>query len=170
MLSIASAKSDEDFETAARLCRALAEWDATVAPDHGLSPDMVRELFHGDCSASALKRQFSLDASGILVARWSEMPAGCLAFAPFDDNTMELHKFFVDPAFRGRGIGGALLRVTIAEAMKGSRKEIQLHTTAYMKNAVSLYEAVGFVRCPPFRAIPAEVAHTEVFMRQTLAS
>jgi hypothetical protein len=43
-----------------------------------------------------------------------------------------------------------------------------LQTTIYMKDALSLYETFGFVRCPQFRDIPDEIKHTEVFMQRAL--
>ncbi|MBB3563293.1 hypothetical protein FHX06_004637 [Rhizobium sp. BK512] len=41
-------------------------------------------------------------------------------------------------------------------------------TAVYLKSAISLYESSGFIHCPPFHTVPAEISHTEVFMSQPL--
>jgi GNAT superfamily N-acetyltransferase len=167
MLSISRAKSQEDFEIAAALCRALGEWDAVAVQPHGVSGEEVIALFHGETSNS-LAAKFDSAQAQILIARWESSPAGCLAFDPFDDATVELHKFYVGNEFRGRGIGSGLMRAALAEIDKGSRRKILLHTTFYMKDAISIYESFGFSNCPPFRPTPESVSHTDVFMSRTI--
>lgn len=167
MLSISAASSAEDYAVATALARALGEWDAGEAPAHGIPPDLVMELFHGD-DEEDVAAKYSEPDQKILIARWNGLPAGCVAFERFGDEILELHKFFVDPAFRGRGIGRTLIETALAEAAKSGRKKIVLHTTIYMKNAVSVYESLGFQRCPPFRPIPAAIEHTEIFMTRAL--
>lgn len=166
MMSVSRAQSAEDFEVAAVLCRALGQWDATQAPLHGVPPELVLDLFHDD--NGALSDTFTMAGAGLFIARWEGVPAGCIAFAPFDDVSVEFHKFYVDPHFRGRRIGRALMQATLAEVSKGPHVTALLHTTIYMKNAISVYEASGFRRCPPYREIPDSIRHTEVFMSRPL--
>jgi ribosomal protein S18 acetylase RimI-like enzyme len=167
MLSVSRANCAEDFEIAAEFCRAIAEWDAVEAPAYGISPEMVVALFHGDTSSSLAAKYNSADAT-MLIARWEGSPAGCLAIDPFDEAAIELHRFYVDPRFRGRGIGGALIRAALAEVEKGSRRTIVIHTAVHMKNAISVYESFQFTRCPRFRPTPDSVSHTDVFMSRAI--
>ena len=104
----------------------------------------------------------------MFLARWQGAPAGCIALAPFEADAMEIHKFSVDPAFRGRGIGNLLMQRVLDEAKKSKRTTMLVNTAAYLKSAVSLYEAFGFVHCSPFHEVPAEISHTEVFMSRPL--
>lgn len=137
------------------------------AEPYGLSRDEILSLFHGE-TASSLAAKFNSADGRMLIARWEGTPAGCLAFDPFDETAMELHRFYVDPAFRGRGIGGGLIRAVLAEIGKGNRRMVLIHTTPYLKHAISLYEAHGFAPCPRFRSTPGHVAHTDVFMSRTI--
>ncbi|MER8510386.1 MULTISPECIES: GNAT family N-acetyltransferase [unclassified Mesorhizobium] len=82
----------------------------------------------------------------------------------FDDHTAEIHKFFVDASFRGKGIGRALMGAALAEIRKGRIRTVLIHTTFYMKNAIAVYESFGFRPCPPFRETPEPVRHTDIFM------
>jgi GNAT superfamily N-acetyltransferase len=81
----------------------------------------------GNCYRIA---HFSIADASLLLARWHGEPAGCIAFAPFDEGAVEIHKFYVESAFRGRGIGKALLQAILVEALKGPRSMLLLHTPA----------------------------------------
>jgi GNAT superfamily N-acetyltransferase len=167
MISIRAAGNAEDFSAAAALCRALGAWDAREAPKHGVPPELVLELYHS-AGEDEIVAKYSGDDARIYVARWEGQPAGCIAVSPFDENTFEVGKFYVDPAFRGKGVGRALMAGLLDDAAKSGRGRIVLHTTIYMPSAVSIYRAFGFAECPPFRQVPASVAHSEVFMSRAL--
>ena len=167
MLSISAASNAGDYAVATAFSRALGEWDAREAPAHGIAPEIVLELFHAD-DEEDVAGKYSDPEQKIFIARWDGEPAGCVGLERHGDDAMELHKFFVDAKFRGKGVGKALMEAALAEARKSGRKTIVLHTTVYMKNAVAIYEAAGFERCAPFRDVPAAIAHTEVFMMRAL--
>ena len=167
MISVASASSGGDFEIAAERVAKLGEWDVIAAQPFSISREEILALFHHETSGSLATRFSAADAK-ILIARWETAPAGCLAFNPFDDEAMELHKFFVDPRFRGKGVGRELMRSALAEVAGGHRRKVLLHTTPYMKAAVSIYESFGFTPCPRFRPTPDSVSHTDLFMSRTI--
>jgi GNAT superfamily N-acetyltransferase len=167
MISIGIASQPEEFEIAADLCRALGEWDAAEVAAYDVDPNLVIDLYHGD-TAETLAAKYRAADAWLFIARWQGEPAGCLAFDRFDATTAELHKFYVDPQFRGKGIGRALMRSVLSDIGKSGCKRTVIHTTIYMRNAIVVYEAFGFIRCPPFRAVSPELAHTEIFMSKTI--
>jgi ribosomal protein S18 acetylase RimI-like enzyme len=167
MISIAAARNAPDFSAVAVLCRALGEWDAREAPNYGVPPELVLELYHSDDEADIVTKYSTADAL-IYLARWEGQPAGCIAVSPFDDSTLEVEKFYVDAVFRGKGIGRALMAALLDDAERSNGSRILIHTAAYMKNAVSLYRSFGFAECPPFRDVPASVIHSEIFMSRAL--
>jgi GNAT superfamily N-acetyltransferase len=166
MISIASANSAEDFDVAAGFCRALGELDALEAPAYGMTLEEVA-VFHTDTSSSLATKYNSADAR-IMIARWESAPAGCLAFDPFDEEAIELHRFWVDPRFRGKGIGRELVRTVIEEAAKGRRRRLVLHTASYLKTAIALYASFGFTPCARFRPTPDSFGPTDVFLSRTI--
>ena len=168
MISVSPARSAEDFEIIAGLSRKLGQWDAEVAPCHGVSAEDVKALFHPDRSASELATRFSKQDATMFIARVDGTPAGCFAFEPFGDDASELVKFFVDAPFRGQGIGRALMEAVMAEISKGRRRTLLIHTTFYMKSAIAVYTAFGFEPCSRFRDTPERVRHTDVFMSRFL--
>ncbi|WP_431323710.1 GNAT family N-acetyltransferase [Rhizobium sp. YTU87027] len=167
MISISPARTPKDFETCASLCRALGEWDVMHGKAYGISADLILGLYHGD-TGDSLARKFSSPGARMFIASWSGVPAGCVGFSAFDGQASEIHKFYVDTAFRGKRIGHALLEAALEAIGQGTRRKALVHTTVYMKQAVALYEAFAFRRCAPFREIPDEVRHTEIFFSRSI--
>ncbi|TPL45455.1 GNAT family N-acetyltransferase [Mesorhizobium sp. B2-4-6] len=153
----------------AGLCRKLAQWDVDASAPHGVSEQDVRTLFQPDTSGPRLAMRFGTPDAVAFIARWEGLSAGCLAFDLFGDGTAELQKFFVDSAFRGQGVGRALMDAVLAEIGKGSIRTVLIHTTFYMKSAVAVYESFGFRPCPPFRETPEHVRHTDVFLSRAIS-
>ena len=56
----------------------------------------------------------------------------------------------IHPAYRGRGIGRALMEECIHRCRKQNIKTIGLHTAKIMSVACKLYESMGFVRRPEY--------------------
>ncbi|CCV10276.1 GNAT family N-acetyltransferase [Mesorhizobium sp. STM 4661] len=103
MISVLPARSAEDFEAMAGLCRKLAQWDADAVAPYGVSEADVKAIFHPERSGSSVAAKFGVPDAMAFIARSAGLPAGCLAFDQFDDNNTEIHKFFVDAPFRGKG-------------------------------------------------------------------
>lgn len=83
-----------------------------------------------------------------LVAEVDGIPAGSVALNPKDASVAHLSKFFVDPRFRGRGLGRLLLAHAVAEARTRGYRRIELETRTAYQEAVHLYEATGWQRGP----------------------
>lgn len=168
MISVLPARSAADFDAVAGLCRKLGEWDAEAVAPYGVSAETVKAIFHPGVSGSELAAKYDRTDAMAFLARVDDIPAGCVAFEPFDDDAAEIEKFFVDTRFRGRRIGRALMAAAMNELGNGRRRSVFLHTTFYMKAAIAVYEAFGFTPCPRFRETPEAVRHTDVFMSRRL--
>ena len=68
----------------------------------------------------------------------------------FDNEYGEVKRMFVRPAFRGRGIGVAMLDHLAEYVRERQIKLLRLETGIYQTNAIALYERWGFQRRPPF--------------------
>ncbi|WP_040592157.1 GNAT family N-acetyltransferase [Mesorhizobium metallidurans] len=169
MIPVSPARTAEDFETVARLCRELAQWDAEAVAPYGVSAEDVKAIFHPETSGGELAAKFGAPDAMAFIARSENRPAGCVAFEQFDDHKTEIHKFFVDASFRGKGTGRALIGAALAEIRKGRSRTVLIHTAFYMKNAIALNESFGFRPCPRFRETPEHVRHTDIFMSCSIA-
>jgi putative acetyltransferase len=80
----------------------------------------------------------------------------------------EVVKMAVAEEYRGLGIGRGLLEHAIAEAKASGARWLSLETNAKLKNAIHLYESVGFKHLPPERVTPSPYTRANVFMEMEL--
>jgi len=87
--------------------------------------------------------------------------AGCVAFKKLDDETCEVKRMFVDPAFRKRGVGRALMVRLLERARASGYRRVRLGTLHTMTAAQALYRDLGFFEIPRYR--PDEHTDTMFF-------
>jgi ribosomal protein S18 acetylase RimI-like enzyme len=90
----------------------------------------------------------------LFVARQEKMTAGCVALRKFSPGICEMKRLYVRPAFRGKGMGKQLALAVIAAACQADYGRMRLDTLPSMKEAVVLYESLGFQRIAAYRANP----------------
>jgi putative acetyltransferase len=85
--------------------------------------------------------------SGRLALTWVDgQPAGCAALRRVNATRAEPKRLYVRPAYRGRGLGRALLEWVMDEARSAGYKELVGDTMPVMKDALALYDRMGFER------------------------
>jgi putative acetyltransferase len=92
-------------------------------------------------------------------------PAGCVALRRLDFTCCEAKRLYVRPAYRGRGIGRALLEWLISEARKTGYSEMVADTMPAMNEALAMYERMGFERSWPYAERPTPGA---IYLRLSL--
>ncbi|MDP5137466.1 GNAT family N-acetyltransferase [Rheinheimera baltica] len=124
-------------EVIALLHEHLADMYATSPPEsvHALDVDALK--------ASNI-RFFSAWLDGEL--------AGCVAIKALDSQLAELKSMRTTKAFRGKGIGQALLQFVIehAKAQGFTAVNLETGTQDYFAPARNLYRKFGFTDCGPF--------------------
>lgn len=101
----------------------------------------------------------------LLLGELDGKPVGCVALRPLDESTCEMKRLFVRSDFRGQGLGRALVETVLNEARQLGYATLKLDTLPFMREASRLYEAFGFVRCPPYYSTALEET---VFLELTL--
>lgn len=69
---------------------------------------------------------------------------GTVGLYPIDEITIELRKMYLDPSIRGRGLGKLILQKMILKAKSLGYARIYLDTSSALREAVFLYERIGF--------------------------
>ena len=101
----------------------------------------------------------------VFIARVEGKPVGCCALIVKNDGVMELCKMAVAPSYQGRGIGRRLLSHAIEEARERGAKAVVLGSNTRLKDALHLYEALGFRYLEGDEAPSFAYKRANVFMR-----
>lgn len=90
----------------------------------------------------------------LLVARISGKAAGCVGVRRFEDDICEMKRQFVRHSFRGVGLGRRLALASLDQARALGYRRMRLDTLPWMRQAMALYQSLGFVEVPPYRFNP----------------
>jgi ribosomal protein S18 acetylase RimI-like enzyme len=101
------------------------EWIAAYADDPDFRPDLSLLALDGD-------RPVGFIAAGVLHLPHTDQPVGWVS------------QVGVDPAWRGRGLGAALMGVVLAGFQREGFAVVGLHVNIDNPNAIALYERLGF--------------------------
>lgn len=140
----------------------------TVFPDTPALLDRTRELFleyqrsinvdlcfqSFEKELASLPGDYAPPRGRLFLALAGGGIAGTVCLRPVDERTGEIKRLYVRPEFRGRGFGGRLVRLILAEAASAGYSRIVLDTLPSMGEAQALYERLGFRDIPPYAFNP----------------
>ena|SRR5436190_2787474 len=116
--------------------------------------ELVRRMFRdyqADIDVDLCFQSFEEELAGLPGKYQAVLIAegGCVALRPFGPGTVEMKRLFVYPAWRGKGLGKALVEVAIDESIALGYRSMRLDTIqSKMPSAVALYHALGFEELP----------------------
>lgn len=123
------------------------------------------DLQNYDAELADLTKKYGLPDGRLYVAWCDGQPAGCIALRRLDDTTCELKRLYVRPAFRNRGIAGAMMQRILADARAIGYTAMLLDTLPFLTRAIKMYRALGFYDIPPYNDSPLD---TTIFLRLDL--
>ena len=112
-----------------------------------------------------LTKKYGLPHGRLYIAWCDDQPAGCIGLRRLDDQTCELKRLYVRPAFRGRGIAGAMMQRILDDARAIGYTAMLLDTLPFLTSAIRMYRALGFYDIPPYNDSPLD---TTIFLRLDL--
>ena len=153
-MDLAQAETFEQIEEARRLLR---EYEGSLG---------VSLCFQGfERELAALPGEYAPPAGRLLLALDTGQVVGCVALRRLDERTCEMKRLYLRPEFRGRGAGRGLAFAIIDEARKIGYNKMRLDTLPSMREAIELYESLGFKRIEPYYPNPVPGA---VYMEMKL--
>ncbi len=156
---IRPARNDDAQDLFGLLALCFAEYPGCFVDPHDDLPDLLApgDSFAGDGGAFHVVE----DARGRVCA--------CVALSFPQSNVAELHRLYVRPDWRGRGLGLALsMRMEMLASARQARS-IFLHTDTRFTKAHVLYEKLGYRRSSTVREL-GDVSQTkEYFYEKALA-
>jgi GNAT superfamily N-acetyltransferase len=140
----------EDIAAVRRLVHAHADARATTP-----GVEFVR------ADADRMPGPYVAPRGGLWLAVSLDAGVGCVALRPLDAHSAEVKRMFVDPEWRGRGLGRALMETVIDGARQRGYRTLRLGTLGDMDAAQGLYRSLGFVPIERYR--PDELMDTRFF-------
>ncbi|PSV19171.1 MarR family transcriptional regulator [Photobacterium leiognathi subsp. mandapamensis] len=127
---------------------AVAALIRRVSAEYGLTPD--RGFSVADPHLDDLCQHYQTANSRYWVIEKNNRILGCGGIAPLAGDTQwsELQKVFFLPELRGKGLARVLTVKALKFARENSFKGCYLETTEVLKEAVKLYQSLGFVDIP----------------------
>lgn len=161
-------------ETQVQQCRDLSKELVTFLMDTekamGIYDPVVYEAYGYESGAAQLPGEYVAPDGCLLLALVNGEAAGCIAGHKLSASVCEMRMMYVRPAFRGHGIGRALVTALIDEAIKMGCSLMKLETITYLTEAQRLYHGLGFYDIEPFHKHEHSLAHISVFMERALIS
>lgn len=129
------AHTDQHYADAAMLMRAYAQ-ELPIKLD-----------FQGfDAELTELPQMYAHPTGGLWLVYANSIPVACVGIRFFDEGVGELKRMYIQPAFRGKGIGKNLVDRSLSLAMQLGYTQVLLDTLDTMTPAIRCYEAAGFQR------------------------
>ncbi|MGO9326265.1 MAG: GNAT family N-acetyltransferase [Terracidiphilus sp.] len=146
----------------------LVEGEATLATVRALLLEYWDSFGFTPCfqnfgdEVASLPGAYAPPGGRLALATVNGEAAGCIALRRVDSRRAEAKRLYVRPAFRGAGLGRALLEWVMTEARAAGYREIVGDTMPAMHEALALYDRMGFKRAKPYSEHPTEGA---IFIR-----
>jgi ribosomal protein S18 acetylase RimI-like enzyme len=126
-------RSKAEYAAAAALFSEYAQW---------LGIDLGFQQF--DKELQELDKMYAAPSGGIILCRSGNDFVGSVAVRKIDDEMAELKRMYVQPTFRHKAVGKALLERSLELAKEYKYRVIRLDTLSNMLPAISLYKKYGF--------------------------
>ena len=166
--TITQAASAEDFESFGALIADYVEWCRARYSDDKWFVDQTLSHQSLDSELQDLAKKYTPPTGRAFIAREEGRPCGCAAYRWRGEGVVEMKRLFVPPAFKGKGYGRKICDALIASARADGCTTMLLDTANLMREAIALYESVGFRRCAPYNDYPPELMRYLIFMELPL--
>jgi len=113
-----------------------------------LGVDLCFQSFEEELAG--LPGKYAPPDGALLIAVDGHEVAGCVAFKRLAAGVCEMKRLFVRPEYRGQGLGRMLAERIIDEAEQLGYPLMWLDSFTRLKEAMGLYESLGFKRRKPY--------------------
>jgi GNAT superfamily N-acetyltransferase len=140
-------ESSEQKEQAAALVREYLEWlNNSIQGDYGIEFD-VEAMVGSDLSDPV---KFHPPYGRFYLASYGDQIAGVGCLKKLEEGVAEIQRMYVPPAFRGKGIGRAIVNRLIDDASSIGYRRLKLESLEFLEAAHALYRSVGFREIDPY--------------------
>ncbi|HET9449138.1 MAG TPA: GNAT family N-acetyltransferase [Steroidobacteraceae bacterium] len=132
------------------------EWDEArrLVREYAASLNVDLSFQNFDHELRHFTTEYAPPTGAFLLAEDAGQYVACIAVRRFSAGVGEIKRLYVAPAARGRGLGRLLVERIIVIAREIGYGSLLLDTLPFMKEAQSLYLALGFEPTAPYRYNP----------------
>lgn len=140
-------ESNEQKEQAGALIREYLEWlNGRVKRDYGIEFD-INAMVESDL---ANPDKFRPPHGRFYLALYDNAVTGVGCLKRLTEGVGEIQRMYVLPAFRGKGVGRAIVNRLVDDARMIGYRQLKLKSLEFLKAAHTLYRSVGFREIDPY--------------------
>jgi len=132
------------------------EWDEAqrLVREYAASLNVDLSFQNFDHELQHFTTEYAPPTGTFMLAEDSDQHVACIGLRQFAEGIGEIKRLYVVPAARGLGLGRLLVERVIVVARELGYGNLLLDTLPFMKEAQSLYVALGFKPTAPYRYNP----------------
>lgn len=132
------------------------EWDEAqrLVREYAASLNVDLSFQNFDHELQHFTTEYAPPAGAFILAEDTGQYVACIGLRRFSEGIGEIKRLYVVPAGRGLGLGRLLVERIIVTARQAGYSSLLLDTLPFMKEAQSLYVALGFRPTAPYRYNP----------------
>ena len=116
------------------------------------------EIQNYDEEVEHLEIKYGLPFGRLYLVYYDGALAGCIGLRKIDELNCEMKRLYVRPQFRGKHIGGYLVKRIIEEAKEIGYTYMLLDTLPFLKNAIHMYKKYGFYEISSYNNSPMDAS------------
>jgi GNAT superfamily N-acetyltransferase len=132
------------------------EWDEAqrLVREYAASLNVDLSFQNFDHELQHFTTEYAPPTGAFILAEDADQYVACIGLRQFAEGIGEIKRLYVVPAARGLGLGRLLVERVIVVAREAGYTSLLLDTLPFMKEAQSLYVALGFKPTAPYRYNP----------------
>ena len=132
------------------------EWDEAqrLVREYAASLNVDLSFQNFDHELQHFTTEYAPPTGAFILADDAGQYVACIGLRQFAEGIGEIKRLYVVPAARGLGLGRLLVERIIVVAREAGYSALLLDTLPFMKEAQSLYVALGFKPTAPYRYNP----------------
>ena len=119
--------------------------------EYGATPDFGMCFKGFEEEIQSLPGMYAPPEGRLLLAHVDGEAGGCIGLRKMDPGFCEIRRLYVRPRYRGQRMGRTLAEAIIAHARQAGYHTARLGTLPVMKEAIALYQSLGFVPVAPYK-------------------
>ncbi len=137
----------EQKRQAGALIREYLEWlNTRLQREYGMAFD-VEAMVASDLSDT---HKFHPPEGRFYIAGFQGQAAGVGCLKKLADGAAEVQRMYVLPAYRGQGLGRAIIRRLVDDARALGYRQLRLESLKFLEAAHALYHSMGFYNIDPY--------------------